>query len=544
MGKPPLLMDHRGRPLQRAVMTQEIAEPTLTGARSPLRQYPMDGLDPVILAHLLREADRGNPIRYFDLAELMEERDPHYLGVLGTRKRSVSQIEITVEEGGDTTLDQEMAERVRDWLKRDELSRELFDILDAIGKGFSHTEIIWDYSERQWLPGKLKWRNPRWFRFDRVTHETPVMIGENGLEEPYPAFKFIFADMPAKSGLPISSGLVRIIMWPVLFKKFTERDWAIFTQTYGMPLRVGKYGPGANDKDRETLFQAVANIAGDCAAIIPESMMIEFVETPSTGAASDLYLKRAEWIDKQVSKAVLGQTSTTDAETGGLGSGKEHREVQQDIETADCRQLAAILNRDLIRPWMMLEYGRQPNYPRLVIARPEEEDLKAFVDAVGPMIDRGMRVGEAEVRAKFGLSEPDKKELILSKSAAPAPQADPNQPDPDAIGPETKVQYLFKGHLGSPGGEIPLQKEGPSAGRSEPLSPAVDMLAQAADAEIGTMLGQIEAMLASAGSLEEAYTMLMEAYPKIEANGLTGIFAEAFFAAHAGGRAMVEDEDE
>ena len=98
----------------------------------------------------------------------------------------------------------------------------------------------------------------------------------------------------------------------------------------------------------------------------------------------------SDWLDKQVSKAVLGQTATTDAETGGLGSGKEHREVQEDIERADCKALAAVLNRDLVQPWVILERGPQARYPQIVISRPEAEDLKAFSAAIGGLIDRGL----------------------------------------------------------------------------------------------------------------------------------------------------------
>jgi phage gp29-like protein len=75
----------------------------------------------------------------------------------------------------------------------------------------------------------------------------------------------------AKSGLPIRSGIARLATWSWMFKAFTQRDWAIFTQTFGQPVRVGKYPAGATEEDKDTLFRAVANIAGDCAAIIPES---------------------------------------------------------------------------------------------------------------------------------------------------------------------------------------------------------------------------------------------------------------------------------
>lgn len=116
------------------------------------------------------------------------------------------------------------------------------------------------------------------------------------------------------------SGLARAVAWAWMFKAYTLRDWAIFAQTYGQPVRIGKFDSNASKEDRMTLWRAVANIAGDCAAIIPQGMSIDFVESGNVGAGSDLYERRADWFDRQTSKAVLGQTGTTDTKQGGLGT--------------------------------------------------------------------------------------------------------------------------------------------------------------------------------------------------------------------------------
>ena len=536
------LVDQWGRPVKRAELKRELAAPTVGGVRSPITGYPGDGLTPDRLAIILREADQGDPIRYLELAETIEERDLHYAGVLGTRKRSVSQIEITVQEGGESQHDLEMAKMVRDWLDRDELSDETFDILDAMGKGYSFTEIVWDTSSLQWQPVRLEYRDPRWFRFQRHDLATPMMLDDSGQEIALPAYKFIYARIKAKSGLALRSGLARLATWNWMFKAYTQRDWAIFTQTYGQPIRVGKYGPGADQKDQDTLFRAVANIGGDCAAIIPDSMMIEFIEAKSIGSSTDHYERRSDWLDKQMSKAVLGQTATTDAETGGLGSGKEHREVQQDIEAADCKALAAILNRDLVRPWIDLEFGPQVAYPRIVIKRQEPEDLKAFSDAIGPMIDRGLRVATSDVLDKFGLPEADQGAEILRPQGQSALSAQSQAPGEGAMPPESAVKYPLNTHPAPTRGVAALQTEAPSAGRSEPVAPAVDRLAKEAAPEIGAMLAQIEVMLQAAGSLEEAREMLLSAWPDLASDGLAGVMAEAFLAAHAGGRALIEED--
>lgn len=544
------LLDATGRPVETTVLKREIAAASLGGVRSPITGYPGDGLNPVRLANILREADMGEPVRYLELAQTIEERNPHYTGVLGTRRRAVSQVEITVEAASDAAEDLALADMVRDWLKRDELAEEVFHILDAVGKGYSFTEIIWDQSEGQWMPTRLEHRDPRWFRFDRRDLLTPVMLDDTGREEVLPAFKFIHPRLMAKSGLPLRGGIARLAAWNWMFKAFSERDWAIFTQTYGQPVRIGKYGPGASEAEKATLMRAVANIAGDMAAIVPESMLIEFVESKSIGASSDLYLKRADWLDQQMSKAVLGQTATTDAVTGGLGSGKEHREVQEDIERADCKALAATLNRDLIRPWVQLERGPQKRYPRLVIARPEKEDLAAFSTAIAPMIDRGLRVGQKEVREKFGISEPEGADELMTPATLKSAPSDPSG-GPAPVPPETTSKIKrdsgeIKRGKGVGGGVAAPQSEGAPAavsGAPDAVDLLTDRLALEAGPAMAAMLGRIEAMIDAAGSLEELAAMIREGFPDADASELAEMLAQAFLAAHLGGRAGIEDAD-
>lgn len=539
------LVDPYGRPVKRELLNQEVAKAEFGTIRSPVSGYPADGLDPVRLATILRQADQGDPVSYLELAEILEERDPHYLAVLGTRKRSVSQLDITVETKGTTKDCEKHADALRDWLTRDELQTELFDMLDAVGKGYSFTEIIWEHSGGLTIPARLEWRDPRWFRFKREDLRTPVMLTNGGQEEDLPAFKFVFTTMKAKSGLPLRSGLARVAAWTWMFKAFTQRDWAIFTQTYGQPIRVGKYNSSASEAEKDTLFGAVANIAGDCAAIIPEGMAIEFIESKSASSSSDLYKERAVWLDEQTSKAVLGQTATTDAKTGGLGSGKEHREVQEDIERADAVQLRGHINQQLVRAFVDLNYGPQKIYPRLKIGRPEEEDLVAWTEGVTPWVDRGLVVSEQEVRGKFGLAAPESGEKTLGKNPETPPQNDVPPPEKGGKRPESEFKRGLNGVSGSAEGEDALQAEQGPSGASEPFSPVSALtgrLEQEMAPAMDDTIKQIEGMLEASSDLEEFREYLLSAFPKLSTGQLTQVMAQAITASVTAGMAAVEDE--
>ncbi|MES2755603.1 MAG: DUF935 domain-containing protein [Pseudomonadota bacterium] len=516
------LVDHRGNPIRKEVLTKEVAGPVLAGVRSPIAGYPADGMNPTRLAQILRAADAGDPLNYFELAELIEERDLHYVGVLGTRKRAVSQIEPTVEAASDDPKDVAMADMVRDWLGRDELADETFDILDADGKGISFTEIIWDTSAGQWQPSRLEWRDPRWFTFDRVDGRTPLLRGgEDGVGQDMPLepFKFITHQVKAKSGLPIRSGLARIAAWAWMFKAFTQRDWAIFTQTYGQPVRIGKFAAGASDADRSTLYRAVANIAGDCAAIIPAGMEIEFVESGNVTAGAELYERRADWLDRQVSKAVLGQTGTTDSKQGGLGDGgnKVHNDVREDIEGADCKALAATLNRDLVRPWIDLEFGPQKKYPRIRIKRPKSEDLTALASALAQLVPLGFQIEQSQVRDRFGFTEPAAgAQLLAPKPAAPSPA--PTAP-PALQSRQAPVEPTTAERIG-------------------------DTLVDETRPEMVELMSEVSAMMRQATSLTELGELFRSAYPALDAGTLAEVLAAGLATANAAGRSGGTDESD
>ena len=351
------LVDHLGRKVVRARLEDELAAPTVTGVRSILSGHPAQNLTPERLARLLLEAEQGDMIRYLELAEEIEEKDAHYRSVLATRKLQVSGLDLVVEAASDEAGDIADADFVRDFLRANVLQQALFDILDAVGKGFSCCEILWECTEKTWLPSRILWRDPRWFAFDQIDGTTPLLIGEHGERLPLAPCKFIFHVHKSKSGLPCRGGIARAAAWNYLFKNFDLKAWMIFAEVYGHPLRLGKYDASATEEDKLTLLRAVRDMGMDHAAIIPQSMAVEFQEAKALGTVT-LYEKLAEYLDRQISKVVLGQTGTTDTGTR-VGTANAHERVRDDIERSDAAQLSATLNRDLIRPLVRFNRGER-----------------------------------------------------------------------------------------------------------------------------------------------------------------------------------------
>ncbi|WP_246476063.1 DUF935 domain-containing protein [Roseibium litorale] len=521
------LLDQYGRPVSVPALKAEQGGARVFETRGRNTMHPAAGLTPPGLAAILRESVDGDPERYLALAEDMEERNEHYASVLSTRKRQVSNLQITVEAVSEKAEDVGDADLVREVIERDAFQDELFDVLDAVGKGFSATEILWDTSEGQWRPQRFKWQDPRWFRFDDKDGETLLLRGPDG-DEPLKPYGWITHFPKIKSGLPIRGGLARAAAWSFCFKAFTIQDWAIFAEAYGQPVRVGKYGQGASEDDKATLMRAVRSIGTDFAAVMPDSMVVELIQAQLSGS-HDLYERRADWLDRQVSKLVLGQTETTDATKGGYATASVHNEVRGDIEDADARQLAATLNRDLTRPLIELNRGKRSKFPRIKIGRVEEEDTDKLVDNVVKLVPLGLKVGMATMRDKLGLPDPDEgEEVLAAQKPEAAPQADP---EPTATGKEQHREPV-------PPAKAQAFRSSPSAAEPDGIDRAIDtLLDDGWRPLVEPVIDGLEDELAGAANLDEARAIMERRLDSLGVTKLADMLARASFAARISGEA-------
>lgn len=414
------LVDTHGNPIEYETLTTSMGDAQLTGMRNIWAHGSVAShLTPMRLSAVLQNATIGDHHEFLTLAEEMEERDPHYASVLGTRKRAASGLDYEVESASDDSQSVRIADDVRDMLALHDIGTLIEDMLDGLGKGYSCIENIWDTSASQWFPARFEWRDPRFFMLDRVTgRELLLLTDNNPFGEALKPFKFLVHSPRIKSGLPIRGALARLSATSYMCKSWALSDWMTFAEIFGMPIRVGKYHSNATAEEKNTLRMAVANLGSDAAAIMPDSMKIEFHEGGKGAGGNDLFERLCTFLDKQVSKGVIGQTMTAD-DGSSNSQAQVHNDVRLDILSADAKQLAATINMQLIRPYVDLNYGKQDKYPLFKLPVPEPEDIKTLVDAVEKLVPLGLKVGQKHMRSKLTIPDPDKDDELLG---TPSPQ--------------------------------------------------------------------------------------------------------------------------
>lgn len=397
--------------------------PSWSGVRMVQGTNRSRGLTPERLARLLRAASNGDVVGQAELFDEMEDRDGHLVSVLGTRKRAVAGLPFTVEPASDRARDRRIAQAAQAMIEDiDNWQDALVGILDAIAKGYSGTEIDWrQKGDRVWVQRLLP-RPAAWFVPDRDQADLWRIRTEQAPAwgEPLQPGAWIWHEAKAKSGATAAgAALMRPLAWIYLFRNYTLKDWLIFAETYGAPVRIGKYRPGTGDDDLAVLYQALKDLGVDAAAMIPDSTTIEFVQAASTRSSVDVYAKLVDWGANEMSKAVLGQTLTTQASDKGTQAlGRVHDEVRQDLIEADAAQLSRTLTRDLVVPWVAYQFGPQDRYPRLVLQATPDEDLDQAAGLYVKLAELGVQFPADHVHSRFGIPRPPGGPDVYGKAQA------------------------------------------------------------------------------------------------------------------------------
>lgn len=398
--------------------TNEIAVAQVTDKYS---EYPSNGLTPVKLAEIFKEADAGDVLRQMELFEEMEEKDPHLFSQLQTRKNAVTGLDFEIIPFSDDPRDKEIADFIEEQINGIESLEDVeTDLLDAIGKGFAVSEIMWGYDEGHVVVREIKSRHQKRFFWDSLDDSFKVRTKAAPEGILLPANKFIVHRYKARSGHTSRAGILRVVAWMYLFKNYDLKDWVSFAEVYGLPLRLGKYAPGASEADKVALMQALIQIGADAAGIIPDGTSIDFITTEKT-SSSDLYERLARYCDEQISKAILGQTLTSDSGGGSYAQSKTHNDVRHDLTVADCKSLASTLRRDLIRPLCIFNFGEDKRVPHIRFDCEESEDLTQTATIIGTLVNEvGLRVPTSFIYKKFSIPEPEADEEVAAPRSTSA----------------------------------------------------------------------------------------------------------------------------
>ena len=536
------ILDQFGRPLDVATIAEPQTSQTCYLHRE-LASHPTRGLTPSRLAAILDDAEAGDVVAQYEVFDDMEEKDGHVASEMGKRRRAVAGLEWSIEPPTNPSAREiDNAARTAELIaEMPSLHSLLFDATDAIGKGFACLELEWMRQRRRWVPTAVDHRPQTWFRLHRGARRQEIRLRDHSPDgAPLYPFGWITHVHRAKSGWIERAALMRVLVWPYLFKNYSVGDLAEFLEIYGIPMRVGKYPAGASEQDKRTLMRALVQIGHNAAGIIPEGMQLEFNDI-ATGDARAFEVM-LDWCERTQSKAILGGTLTSQADRGSNTNalGNVHNDVRMDLRDSDALQVADTLSRDLIYPVAALN-GFAPDglgrAPRFVFNTRSAADLKLYSEALPPLVRMGLRIPLSWAQQQLRIPQPKDDEAVLTETAEPA-AADPSRvPLPESEPTPAVPDNDDNDDDATAAATAQVRLTGQTAeGLTAMLS---GLLAEAADPIVAEWAAGIRGLLESAGSLEEFRDGLLRQFGDLPSGDLEAAVRQGLMGADLAGRAWV-----
>lgn len=210
--------------------------------------------------------------------------------------------------------------------------------------------------------------------------ELVSLTRENPLGEPLGDNRgFITCFYNEDERTPLGSGIAPCVYHAVQFKRRLEQFSLGYADRFGSPQAIAKY-PANQPAMKDVLEKFLKQMGQEGYGVLPQEAMIEFLS--AGGQGNKIYAELIDHLNNEISKAVLGETGTTDQQTGGGSRARDQvgNDVRIEIAAGDAMLLAETLNASLI-PWLVaINFGDKVRSPRIEWSFPElsgQEDINA-----------------------------------------------------------------------------------------------------------------------------------------------------------------------
>lgn len=272
----------------------------------------------------------------------------------------------------------------------------LYNVLDAVAKGFSISEINYKMIDRGPHSGmigldSIKAKDPSdiTFETDEFLNLTALWQGP-GRTTKLPPDKFLIYTYMPRYESPYGISDLRAAYKHWWSKDVILRFYNVFLEKYGSPTVLGAYTRGTPKSQQDDLLKVLDRIQQETAIVLPEDIKVELLEAQRGGDSG--YLQAIEYHDRQIAKSILGQTLTTDEgmRFGSFALAKVHLDVLRMMLEKTKRDVEeTVMREQLIR--RLVDYNfRTERYPVFSLGTLRERDLSLLADVVGKLVSGGV----------------------------------------------------------------------------------------------------------------------------------------------------------
>lgn len=281
--------------------------------------------------------------------------------------------------------------------------------LDNLGKGFSVTEMVWDFSEGQAMP-TFHSREAVDFTLDP---ESLTRIGKRTLDakqfEDFEPGKYVCHSGSLISGNPVEGALAFTSSILYLYKNLALQNFGTFIERFGTPFIFAQY---LRSEDKDDLIEGLEEIAHAGYGVAPKGTILETIDGARIGGSENLHENAVEMFNRLQSKLVLGQTMTMD-DGSSRSQAEVHERVSESINDWDILTVCSTQVQQVFDIWRVLNFGPGGKSGSMDRPQNDEQDLDTLVKVATEMADRGARVPYKRILNIAGFQEPEEDDELL-----------------------------------------------------------------------------------------------------------------------------------
>ncbi len=227
-------------------------------------------------------------------------------------------------------------------------------------------------------------------------------------------------------GNPRQIGKFAAITYWVVVKRDNVGDWLELGEIFGRPLTDATYD--AHDTEaRQKLENDLVRRGSMTAFIHPEGTNLKLLEANGLTGGANLYERLHTIGNSEISKAMLGNTLSTEvSDKGTQALGEVQHKDQEDIIARAKRRLLHILNYELTDIFNNLGFNTRGGKFTFVPKRPKNLTSDIIVDQ--GLVKLGVPLDDEYFYEYYGRPKPANYDELKAKLAAPIPAPAPPAP--------------------------------------------------------------------------------------------------------------------
>jgi len=222
--------------------------------------------------------------------------------------------------------------------------------------------------------------------------------------------EFLYLAFNPENDDPYGSSLLLPAYPSYFMKKLTLKTWARFLERHGVPTAIGRTQTIEKSMDstyREKFLAFLEQLRMNLSTVLPKEWEVELVQ-PDMRANTDTFEKAIAVANRAIFRSLLLPSRVF--EGGETGSYSQTKDQSQNQFAWVLRFVSdwvmEAFNSQVIRPFVLHNFGTRVAVPEVYIQDYVEEDLQAKATLFKVLSDMGLPFSLSQIRGIFGVDEP------------------------------------------------------------------------------------------------------------------------------------------